>query len=355
MKPANVLISIRENFWQAKICDFGLSTVRDVAKLTTKNLVGSVAWMAPEVLLRQPFDEKVDIYAYSLILWQIFTCSQYPMDTSGYRSIQDLTRAVCDDYLRPEIPESVPARVGKMLRQGWSDDPTERPSFAKIITVLKKSMVPAILGNENAGVFWNANWTEISIPFKNFYQRLYAHVERNVPTSEEEDGLDWTFHSCLDVVLHEQGNEVNLESLGRVLNWFGEFDDGMFRRVYDLLKQEWYHGPVDREAGEYALKTYGRKNGFLVRVSPTVNTPFTISYLKSKKGPGSIVHQRIFRTVSGFSYSVRIKNQKETLEAASLTELVEKLIKEKKYKIVPRQKYNNLFKNANEIDTAYVY
>jgi len=145
-----------------------------------------------------------------------------------------------------------------------------------------------------------------------------------------------------------------LEGLGRVLNWFGEFDDALFRRVHDLLKQEWYHGPIDREAGEYALTTYSKKNGFLVRVSPTLNTPFTISYLKSKKGP-VIVHQRIFRTISGFSYSVRIKNQKETLEAPTLIELVGILIKEKKYKTVPRQKYKNLFKNPTEIDNAYVY
>jgi len=330
MKPANVLISIRENYWLAKICDFGLSTVRDVAKLTTKNLVGSVAWMAPEVLLRQPFDEKVDIYAYSLILWQMFTCSQYPMDTSGYRSIQELTRAVCENFLRPEIPDKVPEKVAKMLRQGWSDDTSERPSFSKIIQTLKKTMVPNILNNNNAGVFWNANWTEISIPFKSFYQRLYAHFEINVPTSVEEDGIDWTFHTCLDAVLRELGNEVNLESLGKILNWFGEFDEGLFRRVYELLKQDWYHGPVDRDGAEFALRTYGKKNGFLVRVSPTVETPFTLSYLKSKKS-NSVTHHRIARTATGFSFSERTKNQKaEYFEAPTLIELVDILMKEKK-------------------------
>jgi len=137
-------------------------------------------------------------------------------------------------------------------------------------------------------------------------------------------------HLCLDTVLHEQGTEINLEGFGRVLNWFGDFDDSLTRRIHDLLKQDWYHGPIDRESSEFALRTYGKKQGFLVRNAPIVNTPFTISYLKSTKKGGSFVHQRVFRTVNGFSYSVRIKNQLETLEASSLAELVEKLLKEKK-------------------------
>lgn len=34
---------------------------------------GSALWMAPEVMRRDAFTDKIDIYAFGLILWQIWT------------------------------------------------------------------------------------------------------------------------------------------------------------------------------------------------------------------------------------------------------------------------------------------
>jgi serine/threonine protein kinase len=30
-------------------------------------------WMAPEMLLGKPFDEKADVYSFGIILWQLLT------------------------------------------------------------------------------------------------------------------------------------------------------------------------------------------------------------------------------------------------------------------------------------------
>eukprot|EP01129_Flabellula_baltica_P013960 TRINITY_DN6590_c0_g1_i1.p1 TRINITY_DN6590_c0_g1~~TRINITY_DN6590_c0_g1_i1.p1 ORF type:complete len:499 (-),score=94.40 TRINITY_DN6590_c0_g1_i1:189-1685(-) len=356
LKPANVLIAITETSWLAKICDFGLSTVRDVAKLTTKNLVGSVAWMPPEALLRQPFDEKVDIYAYSLILWQLFTCEKYPMDTSPFRSIQDLTRAVCDDYLRPDIPDHVPHKINKLMRAGWSDNPIERPTFTKIISTLKKALVPAITNNLEAGKFWSSHWSEVGVSFKSFFEKMYYHFERDVPASTVEDGDEYTFFKCVETVFKEQGNNVTLESFGHVLNWFGEFDDQLPRRVYNMLYQPWFHGPSNREEAEYALLTTDKKRGFLVRTNPNPNTPFTISILKSRS-QHAIIHQRVFRTENGFSFTVKdTKTKKSSLiEETTLVGLVTEVMRHDKLKIIMRPKYEKLFSKEQQIAAAGAY
>lgn len=52
---------------KAKIMDFGLA-----ARLTTRKTVcGCLYYMAPEILLRKPYNSKVDIWALGVILYEM--------------------------------------------------------------------------------------------------------------------------------------------------------------------------------------------------------------------------------------------------------------------------------------------
>lgn len=42
------------------------------APITTR-FVDNPIWLAPEVLTIDPYDERVDIYAYGVILWEILS------------------------------------------------------------------------------------------------------------------------------------------------------------------------------------------------------------------------------------------------------------------------------------------
>jgi serine/threonine protein kinase len=50
----------------------GLSKTREFSSVMTAN-VGTVQWMAPEVLLGLEYDESVDIYSLGIIMWELFT------------------------------------------------------------------------------------------------------------------------------------------------------------------------------------------------------------------------------------------------------------------------------------------
>ncbi len=53
-----------------KISDFGVS--RQFAEASTKmTFVGTVAWMAPEVIRHENCSEKVDVWSYGVLLWEI--------------------------------------------------------------------------------------------------------------------------------------------------------------------------------------------------------------------------------------------------------------------------------------------
>ncbi len=57
---------------RVKISDFGVS--RSMGDRSTKmSFVGTVAWMAPEVIRHEACSEKVDIWSYGVLLWELLT------------------------------------------------------------------------------------------------------------------------------------------------------------------------------------------------------------------------------------------------------------------------------------------
>ena len=53
-----------------KLCDFG--TARDISQTMemTKN-VGTIRYMAPEVLRGEAYTEKCDVFSFSIVLWEM--------------------------------------------------------------------------------------------------------------------------------------------------------------------------------------------------------------------------------------------------------------------------------------------
>ena len=63
-----------------KITDFGVSRLIG-DKSTRMTFVGTVAWMAPEVIRHEPYSEKVDVWSYGVVIWELLT-QQKPYSVS---------------------------------------------------------------------------------------------------------------------------------------------------------------------------------------------------------------------------------------------------------------------------------
>ncbi len=59
-------------FSPIKICDFGMARLKTASSLV-QSKVGTMLWMAPEVIEEQPYDAKADIYSYALVLYELVT------------------------------------------------------------------------------------------------------------------------------------------------------------------------------------------------------------------------------------------------------------------------------------------
>mmetsp|Transcript_5094 Transcript_5094/g.7552 ORF Transcript_5094/g.7552 Transcript_5094/m.7552 type:complete len:427 (-) Transcript_5094:377-1657(-) len=134
LKPQNIGFDADRNL---KLFDFGLAAcvrkkvfANETYKMT--GFTGTLAYMAPEVALRKPYNEKVDVYSFGIILWQMVT-GETPFDGMGKAAY--IERVVMGG-LRPSIPRDVPKDLATLMQQCWDADPKRRPSCTAILASL---------------------------------------------------------------------------------------------------------------------------------------------------------------------------------------------------------------------------
>ena len=54
-------------FGEVKIADFGFAIQLTKDRVNRKSVVGTPAWMAPELIKKEQYDEKVDIWSLGMV------------------------------------------------------------------------------------------------------------------------------------------------------------------------------------------------------------------------------------------------------------------------------------------------
>ncbi|NHC12354.1 Stk1 family PASTA domain-containing Ser/Thr kinase [Motilibacter deserti] len=126
MKPENVLIA---DDGRVKVADFGLARAATAASSTrTDAILGSVSYLAPELLERGVADQRADVYAVGILLFECLTGGR-PFD--GETPIQVAYRHVHEDVPAPSSRVAgVPAAVDALVARATDRDPDGRPDDA---------------------------------------------------------------------------------------------------------------------------------------------------------------------------------------------------------------------------------
>ncbi|HEY1284221.1 MAG TPA: HEAT repeat domain-containing protein [Steroidobacteraceae bacterium] len=124
LKPANVLIN-QEGL--LKIVDFGVAAAQregDTQLTKTGYVIGSPKYMAPEQILGKKVDERADIYAVGVILYEMLT--GVPPYSRGdhmsvmYQHVQGKARPP------QEVNPALPAALGEAITRAMAVDKTKR-------------------------------------------------------------------------------------------------------------------------------------------------------------------------------------------------------------------------------------
>ncbi|NVB80270.1 MAG: serine/threonine protein kinase [Kofleriaceae bacterium] len=110
IKPANVVLSQKAGLGDhVKILDFGLAKMnRETSNLTSGVVVGTPSYMAPEQVLGQLLDTRVDLYACGVLLFELLT------GTKPFRSANNEPVEVCMQHLH-----QVPPRLGDVVARDF--------------------------------------------------------------------------------------------------------------------------------------------------------------------------------------------------------------------------------------------
>ncbi|POM72321.1 TKL protein kinase [Phytophthora palmivora] len=137
LKPKNVLLS---DTWEAKLTDFGISRELDEDQTMTAE-IGTVSWIAPEVLRGEHYSEKADVYSFGVILTELDTCRRpYSLGIPGESnrggnnktSNTRIAVLVSAGTLRPEVHTDCPRSVRYLVDKCLAFDPEDRPSALQI-------------------------------------------------------------------------------------------------------------------------------------------------------------------------------------------------------------------------------
>ncbi|MBD8020213.1 Stk1 family PASTA domain-containing Ser/Thr kinase [Brevibacterium gallinarum] len=124
LKPDNVLLGTDG---QIKLADFGLARAVSTST-TTKTLIGTVGYVAPELVTRTGADERTDLYTVGIMLYEMLTGSQpYTDDVPiqvAYRHVHDTVPAPS------EAVAGVSPTLDAIVLWATSRKPEDRPADA---------------------------------------------------------------------------------------------------------------------------------------------------------------------------------------------------------------------------------
>lgn len=91
---------------------------------------GTPTYMAPEIFQKRAYDEKIDVFAYGTLLWEIFT-RKVPFE--GLEPADIMQKVLRDD---PLSMMGVPKKLVELINDCRMVDPKKRPSMEKISAIL---------------------------------------------------------------------------------------------------------------------------------------------------------------------------------------------------------------------------
>ncbi|XP_042365393.1 muscle, skeletal receptor tyrosine-protein kinase [Plectropomus leopardus] len=133
-----------------KIADFGLSRniySADYYKANENDAI-PIRWMPPESIFYNRYTTESDVWAYGVVLWEIFSNGMQPYYGMGHEEVIYYVR---DGHIL-SCPENCPLELYNLMRLCWSTPPSDRPSFSSIHRILERMHQSALSSNADTEV-----------------------------------------------------------------------------------------------------------------------------------------------------------------------------------------------------------
>ena len=128
LKPENVLLA---DDGRIKIGDFGLARAASANTATGAALLGTIAYLSPELVTRGIADTRSDIYAVGIMMYEMLVGEQ---PFKGEQPMQIAYQHANDSVPAPSAKNSkVPAQLDELVLWATSREPDDRPKDARVM------------------------------------------------------------------------------------------------------------------------------------------------------------------------------------------------------------------------------
>ncbi|MFT4186422.1 MAG: protein kinase [Micrococcaceae bacterium] len=142
LKPENVLIT---EDGRIKLVDFGLARMMD-NKTVTGSLLGTVAYMAPEVINEGEANESSDVYSLGVMIYEMLTGVQ---PFTGDNPMQVAFAHVTEKVPAPsEKAHGIPKELDELVRYCTENNARNRPQHAKVVLAEVQRLLRVIPGEK---------------------------------------------------------------------------------------------------------------------------------------------------------------------------------------------------------------
>ena len=122
-----------------KISDFAMSRMTEgddeiyTVNTTAKRI--PIKWTAPEALTHMTYVLATDVWAFGILVWEIFSCGKMPYPGMNPSEIKE---EVINQGYRMNAPAGTPDEVQQLMDECWQHNLEERPSMADIVDLFEE-------------------------------------------------------------------------------------------------------------------------------------------------------------------------------------------------------------------------
>ena len=151
IKPENILVPTDG---PAKVTDFGLArAASEVSMSSTGNMLGTVAYIAPEIATTAEADARSDIYSVGIMLYEMLTGA---VPWAGESPLQIASHHVSDNVPSPSAAQPwIPREIDDLVAALTAREPANRPADASDaidLVARTAAAIPSDLANRRAEV-----------------------------------------------------------------------------------------------------------------------------------------------------------------------------------------------------------